>query len=63
MRAVGIKTLKNRLSEFPRLAALDYLRGLDPKVELATYDQQMARAGRALGVGSVELEPEADEGG
>jgi predicted nucleic acid-binding protein len=37
------------------LASLEFVRGLGQKIELASYDEQMVRAARALGIEIVSL--------
>jgi hypothetical protein len=60
MRSVGLKTLKNKLSEYVRLAAAgETTRSISRRssfsargqaVELATYDNRMLLAAQGLGV-------------
>jgi hypothetical protein len=62
IRTVGIKVLKNKLSEYVCLAAagdalhvatLVYVRQTDVAIELASYDKQMLAAARALDIRST----------
>ncbi len=69
MRSVGLKTLKNKLSEYVRLAfpvpvrtldalhlaSVEYLRAQRLDVRLATYDERMAAVARRLNIPELAL--------
>jgi len=60
MKAVGVKVLKNKLSEYVRLAASGetvlvtdrdrVVAELGPTIELASYDERLIVAARVLGI-------------